>query len=131
MTDTDDKETPQNPLDCLPRLMRCVGGLTEEQTLLIAEMAKAGMGPEEMAEALGLQPDAAYLFRIMAAFPKADISRHIRQARALGRLIPQITLSALAASGDLDAAKTLSAIQAGNETRNLMTNMDDDEYEYT
>lgn len=125
----DDDEIKEQKLIGLPELARQVGGLSEEQTALIAEMAQAGFRPADMAAALGLPADSAYLFRVLANYQGSDISRHIAQAKAVGRLMAAADLTWLARRGNLEACKQLAEIQGDNEMRNLLANMDDDEYE--
>lgn len=91
------------------------------------QLAAVGFMPHEIAVAMEWPRDRRVAFCILADIPGSEISMMIAAGRALGRAEPQRKLQEAAKAGNIDAIKTLQALQANNRFNELVTHMDNDE----
>lgn len=105
-----------------------VDGLTHEQKEDIAKLAACGQTPDLIATAIELPPDQSALFIALASVKGSTVNRMIAEGRANGIAAPQIKLQEAATAGNIDAIKELQRLQSENRFKELMKNMDDDEF---
>lgn len=102
--------------------------LTKQHEDDIMKLAAVGLSPAEIAAAVELDTRSAMLFVALADIPGSNVSLMLARGRAIGRATPQMKLQEAANAGNIDAVKTLQKIQKENRFRELVNNMDDDEY---
>ena len=102
--------------------------ISKEQEADILKLAAVGLSPAEIAAAVELDSASAMLFIALADIPGSSVSFMIAQGRAIGRATPQMKLQEAANAGNIDAVKTLQKIQKENRFRELVNNMDNDEF---
>lgn len=94
----------------------------------ILKLAAAGLTAAQIAAAEELSPPVAAAFIALADVPGSIVARLLEEGRAIGIAAPQKKLQEAAATGNIDAVKTLRKIQRENRFNELIYYMDDDEF---
>lgn len=101
--------------------------MTPEEKEDVMQLAAVGFMPREIAVAMEWPRARRVAFCILADIPGSEIAMIIAAGRALGRAEPQRKLQEAAKAGNINAIKTLQAIQEDNRFNELVTHMDNDE----
>lgn len=103
--------------------------LTKQEEDEVMKLAAVGLMPAEIAASMDWPRDKRLAFCLLARIPGSEIAVLISDGRASGRATPQIKLQEAAQAGNIDAIRTLHKLQAQNRFNELVTHMDDDEFD--
>ncbi len=99
---------------------------TEEEEVM--KLAAVGFMPREIAVAMEWPRDRRAAFCLLAEFTGSDIALLLAAGKAEGRAVPQTKLQEQAKAGNIEAIKALQTLQANNRFNELVSYMDDDEF---
>lgn len=102
--------------------------LTTGEEVELMNLAAVGFTPKEIAAAMKWPRGRRSTFCRLAEYPGSDVASLIAAGRAEGRSMPQTKLREQAKTGNVEAIKELQTIQARNRFNELVSNMDDDEF---
>lgn len=102
--------------------------LTTSEEEEILKLAAVGFMSSEIAVAMKWPRNRRVLFCALAEIPGSNIATLIASGRADGRATPQAKLREQADTGNIEAIKTLQILQANNRYNELVSNVDDDEF---
>lgn len=102
--------------------------LSAEEEEEVLKLAAAGLAPDVIAAALKWPLERRMRFSLLAKAPGSKVAALITSGRAIGIAVPQKKLIDAAESGNVDAAKAIRQIQEKNRFKELLTNMDQDEF---
>ncbi len=103
---------------------------TQEKRREIQRLAALGMSPLDIAVGADIPREFIRLFETLADTPGSEIHTLIAQGEVAGRASAQIRMQEIAAAGNVEAARVISKMQADNLFKQLIKNMDDDEFSF-
>ncbi|MBO5054552.1 MAG: hypothetical protein J6C44_10045 [Muribaculaceae bacterium] len=102
--------------------------LVQKEEDEVARLSALGLSPRDIAVAMELNPTRRAAFIALASIPGTEVARLIEMGRANGRITPQLKLQEAAATGNIEAIRTLDKIQRNNRYNEFIHQLDDDEF---